>query len=63
MKAVKNNNNALKYLYEAKQYEPEQPLIIYHLAMAQLAIKDVKNALRNLERARKILKFNLTRTN
>ena len=46
---------SLKYIEEALKYEPEEPVIIYHLALVQLKELQFEKSLKNLEITSKIL--------
>ncbi len=47
--------NSLKYIEEALKYEPEEPVIIYHLALVLLKAQQYERSLKNLEMTSKIL--------
>ncbi len=47
--------NSLKYIQEALKFEPDEPVIIYHLALVQLKEQQFEKSLKNLEMTSKIL--------
>ncbi len=47
--------NAFKYITEAIKIEPDEPVILYHLASAQLKLKYFEDSLRTFESTSKIL--------
>ncbi|APJ03063.1 hypothetical protein [Silvanigrella aquatica] len=47
--------NSGKYITEALKYEPDEPVIIYHLALVQWKQQIFENSLKNLEQTSKIL--------
>jgi tetratricopeptide (TPR) repeat protein len=47
--------NSMKYIVEALKYEPDEPVIIYHLAIVQWKELQYEKSLKNLEMTSKIL--------
>lgn len=47
--------NSLKYIEEALKYEPEEPVIIYHMALVLLKAQQYERSLKKLEMTSKIL--------
>ncbi|KAB8031745.1 tetratricopeptide repeat protein [Fluviispira multicolorata] len=47
--------NAFKYISDALKIEPDEPVILYHLASAQMKLKYFEDSLRTLESTSKIL--------
>ncbi len=48
-------SNSLRYLNEALKYEPEEPVIMYHLAMAQFKDEMYNESLNNFYEANRLL--------